>query len=66
MARFMYVCDPKDSGCGNEVPAERIDKRIAGSKGQARITFAPVCECKAGNEMKRVEYTPARREVSHR
>jgi hypothetical protein len=62
MARFKYVC----GDCGNEVPAERIEKRVPGTKGQVRV-FTPVyCEargCTNAMQMTREEYTPPRREV---
>ncbi|MET0601878.1 MAG: hypothetical protein ABW167_07800 [Baekduia sp.] len=60
MARHKYVC----KACGNEIEAVKIDKRIAGSKGMARIAVAPECECPDGGEMVREIYTPPRRDTS--
>jgi hypothetical protein len=59
--RFRYVC-PK---CGNEVPAERVERRVPGTKGMTRIATLVMCE-KDGSEMQREEFTPPRREVSER
>jgi hypothetical protein len=62
VARFQYVCEE----CGNTVPAERVEKRVPGSKAQCRAVVNIMCESKTHSApmvMKREEYTPPRREV---
>lgn len=56
-----YVCEK----CGNEVPAERYDKRVPGSKGMARAIFPVFCE-NDDVEMKREEFKRERRGESPR
>lgn len=62
MARYQYRC-----GCGNTVPAERVESRAPGKLGQVRIMpFVLLCEAKDHTgppEMEREAYTPERREV---
>lgn len=61
-SRYQYVCPE----CGNTVPAERLEKRVPGTKAQTRVMLPVVCENKnhaTAPLMEREEYTPARREV---
>lgn len=58
MPRFQYVCPE----CDNTVPAERVEKRVPGSKGQTRVHLVLICE-KDDQEMVRGSYVPPRREV---
>lgn len=58
MPRFKYVCPQ----CGNEVPAERVEKRVPGTKGMARAIVPIICEAD-GEEMQREVSIPRRREV---
>jgi hypothetical protein len=62
--RFKYVCPE----CGNEVPAERIEKRVPGTRAQCRVILPVMCEGKGhegggDREMVRESYVPPRREV---
>jgi hypothetical protein len=56
MARFRFRCEV----CGNELPAERVEKRVPGSKSMTRAVPVIICE-KDGEPMVREAFTPADR-----
>lgn len=64
MERYKYVCRPADGGCGNEIHAESVDRRLRGTKRHVRVTLPVTCEC--GTEMHRESYTPERPGPSRR
>lgn len=62
--RWQYKC-PHEK-CGNTVPAERVERRVPGTRGQIRVMSPLMCESSAHAEpvaMEREDYVPARREV---
>jgi hypothetical protein len=53
-----YRCEK----CGNEVAAERVERRVPGSKSQVYVVSQIVCSC--GENMKWEQYDRAPREVA--
>jgi|KBSMisStandDraft_5_1062788.scaffolds.fasta_scaffold2235701_1 hypothetical protein len=53
-----YVCPE----CGNEVAAERVERRVPGSK--THVYVVPNVECSCGGEMKHETYERPAREVA--